>query len=48
MYFTPGCNTGKMKFANASETVRNWFLTLQPDSYLQITKVGIRKGMDAI
>ena len=36
----------KMLFANASKTIRNWFSTLQPDNYLQFTKVGTRKGMD--
>ena len=35
-----------MLFANASKIIRNWFLTLQPDNYLQFTKVGMRKGMD--
>ena len=45
---TPGCHTGKMLFANASKIIRNWFLTLQPDNYLQFTKVGTRKGMDVI
>ena len=35
-------------FANASKIIRNWFLTLQPDNYLQFTKVGTRKGMDVI
>ena len=34
-----------MLFANASKII-NWFLTLQPDNYLQFTKVGMRKGMD--
>ena len=43
-----GCCTGKMLFANASKIIRNWFLTLQPDNYLQFTKVGTRKGMDVI
>ena len=28
--------------------VKNWFLTLQPDNYLQFTKVGTRKDMDVI
>ena len=45
-FCTPGCYTGKMLFANASKIIRNWFLTLQPDNYLQFTKVGTRKGMD--
>ena len=31
---SPGCYTGKMLFANVSEIIRNWFLTLQPDNYL--------------
>ena len=35
-----------MLFANASKIVRNRFLTLQPDTYMQFTKVGTRKGMD--
>ena len=47
-FCTPGCYTGKMLFANASKIIRNWFLTLQPDNYLQFTKVGKRKGMDVI
>ena len=34
-----------MLFANASK-IRNWFLTLQPDNYMQFTKVGTRKAMD--
>ena len=29
----PGCYTGKMLFANASKTITNWFLTLQPDIF---------------
>ena len=33
-------------FANASKIMRNWFLALRPDNYLQFTKVGTRKGMD--
>ena len=37
-----------MLFANASKIIRNWFLTLQPDDYLQFTKVGTKKGMDVI
>ena len=37
---------GKKLFANMSKTTRNWFLTPQPDNYLQFTKVGTRKGMD--
>ena len=28
--------------------MRNWFLIIQPDNYLQFTKVGTRKGMDII
>ena len=44
----PGCYAGKMLFANASKIIRNWFLTLQPDNYLQFTKVGTRKDMDVI
>ena len=35
-----------MLFASASKIIRNWFLTLQPDNYLQFTKVGMTKGMD--
>ena len=35
-----------MLFANASKIIRNWFLTLQPDNYLQFIKVGTRKCMD--
>ena len=35
-------HTRKMFFANAS----NWFLTIQPDNFLQFNKVGTRKGMD--
>ena len=35
-----------MLFSNTSKIIRNWFLTLQPDNYLQFTKVGMRKGMD--
>ena len=34
MYPTPACCTGKMLFANASKSIRNWLLTLQPDNYL--------------
>ena len=45
IYPTPGCYTGKM-FANESKIIRKWFLTLQPDNYMQFTKVGTRKGMD--
>ena len=37
-----------MLFANASKIKSKWFLTLQPDNYLQFTKVGARKGMDVI
>ena len=36
---------------NALKTIRNRFLTLQPDifqNYLQFTKVGKIKGMDVI
>ena len=33
VYPTPGCRTGKMFFTNASKTIRNWFLTLQPDIF---------------
>ena len=29
----PGCDTGKMSFANASKIITNWFLTLQPDIF---------------
>ena len=29
----PGCYTGKMLFAIASKTIKNWFLTLQPDVF---------------
>ena len=47
IYPNPGCYTEKM-FANALKTIKNWFLTLQPDNYLQFTKVGTRKGMDGI
>ena len=35
-----------MLFANVSEIIKNWFLTLQPDNYLQFTKIGTRKGID--
>ena len=48
LYPIPGCYTGKMLFADASKIIRNWFLTLQPDNYLQFTKVGTKKGMDVI
>ena len=51
MYPTSGCYTGKMLFANLSKiikNIKNWFLTLQPDNYLQFSKVGRRKGMDVI
>ena len=46
IYPTPGWYTGKMLFANVSKIMRNWFLALRPDNYLQFTKVGTRKGMD--
>ena len=32
--------------ANVSKTIINWFLTLQPDIFLQFTKVDTKKGMD--
>ena len=35
-----------MLFANASKTIKNGFLTLQPENYLQYTKEGTRRGMD--
>ena len=37
--------TGKMLLVNAAKTKRNWFLTLQPDNYLQFTEEGTRRGM---
>ena len=45
---TPGCYTGKMLFSNASKITRNWFLTLQPDNYVQFSKAESRKGIDVI
>ena len=45
---TPGCYTGKMLFSNASKITRNWFLTLEPDNYVQFSKVESRKGIDVI
>ena len=33
-------------FGNASKIIRNWFLILQPDNYLQFTKVSLRKSMN--
>ena len=53
-FSTPGCYAGKMLFAvknEVSKIIRNWFLTLQPDiflNYLQFTKVSKIKGMDVI
>ena len=32
-----------MLFANASKIIRNWFLTLQPDNYMQF-KSGRKEG----
>ena len=43
--------TQKILFANASKIIKNWFLTLQPDiylNYLQYNRVGTRKGMNVI
>ena len=37
-----------MLFANASKIKSKWFLTLQPDKYLQFTKVSAKKVMDVI
>ena len=41
LYPTPGCCAGEMLFANASQIIRNWFLTLQPDATYQS---GHKKG----
>ena len=53
-FCTPGCYAGKILFAvknEVSKIIRNWFLTLQPDiflNYLQFTNVSKIKGMDVI
>ena len=34
-----------MLFANASEIIRNWFLTLQPDNYLKLPNWAQERGL---
>ena len=48
LYSTPRCYTRKMFFADASKLIRNWFVTLQPDNYMQFTKVVTKNGMHVI